>query len=176
MFAFTYGVECIIVQSQIGSDHCLSHSRKQPIRENYRKTQVFNADLRTPWMIFFWLCDLDLWPMTLTFEHDLDIIRHDLHAKIQDCMYVCSARIVRQTDGRTDSQTDRQTQPKLLHPPLTWGVIMRQLRWFIPEYEGKTVFWSFWHFLLHYLNHIRTKESRLKTLTVLGTVKVRKCH
>ncbi len=39
------------------------------------------------------------------------------------------------------------------------------LRWFIPEYEGKTVFWSFWHFPLHNLNHITTKESRLKPLT-----------
>ncbi len=33
------------------------------------------------------------------------------------------------------------------------------LRWFIPEYEGKTVFRSFWHFPLHYLNHIGTKED-----------------
>ncbi len=48
--------------------------------------------------------------MTLTFELDLDPVKHDLRAKIQDCMYVRSARIV------------RQTMPKLLHPPLTQGV------------------------------------------------------
>ena len=33
------------------------------------------------------------------------------------------ARIVRQMDGWTDTHTDRQTMPKLLHPLLTRGVI-----------------------------------------------------
>ncbi len=58
--------------------------------------------------------------MTLTYDLDLDIIRHDLHSKIRDCMYVRSARIVRQTAG----QIHRQTMPKLLHPPMTMGVIL----------------------------------------------------
>ncbi len=52
----------------------------------------------TPWMTFFGF-------VTLTFELDLDIIRHDLNAKIQDCMYVHSARIVRQTYGQIHRQT-----------------------------------------------------------------------
>ncbi len=47
--------------------------------------------------------------MTLAFQLDLDTIKHDLHAKIQDCMYDRSARIVRQMDGRKDIFRDRQT-------------------------------------------------------------------
>ncbi len=51
----------------------------------------------------------------------LDIFNLDLHAKIQACMSVRLARIVRRTD--THTQTDTQTMPKLLHPPLTLGVM-----------------------------------------------------
>ncbi len=40
----------------------------------------------------FWPGDLDLWPMTLTFKLDLDILSLDLHTKIQVRMSVCSAR------------------------------------------------------------------------------------
>ncbi len=50
--------------------------------------------------------------MTLTYELDLDILPLDVHAKIQVCMFVRSAVRVRQTDTHTDTQT----MPKLLHP------------------------------------------------------------
>ena len=55
--------------------------------------------------------DLDLWPMTLTYEVHLDILPLDLHAKIQVRTSVRSAvRVV------TDTQMDRHTMSKLLHP------------------------------------------------------------
>ena len=59
--------------------------------------------------------------MTLIYELDLDILPLDLHAKIQVCMFLRSSGIVR----RTHTQTDTHTMPKLLHPPLTLGVINR---------------------------------------------------
>ncbi len=43
--------------------------------------------------------------MTLTFELKLDMLRPDLHAKVQVSMSVHSARIVRQTDRQTDRLT-----------------------------------------------------------------------
>ncbi len=58
----------------------------------------------------FWSGDLDLWPMTLTSQLDLDILPLDLHAKIQVRMSVSSA--VRA--GQTNSPT--RTMSKLLHP------------------------------------------------------------
>ena len=58
----------------------------------------------------FGLGDLDLWPMTLTLELGLYTFSLDLHAKIQVGMFVGLARIVR----LTDTQTDRETMPKLL--------------------------------------------------------------
>ncbi len=73
--------------------------------------------------------DLDLWPMTLTFELSLDMLRPHLHVKIQVCMSLRSARIVRRTDGHTHRQTDRHTMSKLLHPLLTLGVIKTPERW-----------------------------------------------
>ncbi len=53
----------------------------------------------------FWPSDLDLWPMTLTFKLDLDILPLDLHTEIQVCMSIGLAVRVR----RTHTQTDRQT-------------------------------------------------------------------
>ncbi len=53
--------------------------------------------------------DLDLWPMTLTFELDLDMLRADPHAKIQVCMSVHSAGIVRRTDTQTHTHTHTHT-------------------------------------------------------------------
>ncbi len=61
---------------------------------------------------FFWPRDLDLWPMTLTYKLDLDILPSDLCAKIQVHMSVLLAGGVRQTH----TQTDRRTMSKLLHP------------------------------------------------------------
>ena len=52
----------------------------------------------------FWPHDLDLWPMTLTYGPDLDILPLDLHAKIQVCMSVRLARIARRTNGHTDTR------------------------------------------------------------------------
>ena len=53
----------------------------------------------------FWPGDLDIWPMTLSFKLDLDILPLDLHTKNQVCMSFCSAvRVV--TDGWTDRHTD----------------------------------------------------------------------
>ena len=52
----------------------------------------------------FWPHDLDLWPMTLTYELDLDILPLDLNAKIQVRMYVRSfTRVL--THGPTDTHT-----------------------------------------------------------------------
>ncbi len=54
--------------------------------------------------------------MTLTYELDLDIFSLDLHAKMQVHTLVRSAFIARRTHRHTDTQTDTQTMPKLLHP------------------------------------------------------------
>ena len=43
--------------------------------------------------------------MTLTYELDLEILPLDLHVKIQVCMSVRSAFIVRRTDGQTHRHT-----------------------------------------------------------------------
>ncbi len=52
----------------------------------------------------FWPSDLDHWPMTLTFELDLDVLPLDLHTKIQVCMSVrLAVRVV--THTHTDTQT-----------------------------------------------------------------------
>ncbi len=72
----------------------------------------------------FWPRDLDLWPMTLTYELDLDILPLDVHAKIQVCMSVRSAVRVRRKDGHTHTQTHRQCQNYYTrHVSETWGVI-----------------------------------------------------
>ena len=69
-----------------------------------------------------WLRNLDLWPMTLTYKLDLDILPLDLHAKIQVCTSVRSVvRVV------TDRQTHTHTQTydvKTITPDMseTWGV------------------------------------------------------
>ncbi len=52
-----------------------------------------------------WPHDLDLWPMTLIYDFDLDILPLDQHAKIKVCMSVRSVvRVV--THRQTDKQTD----------------------------------------------------------------------
>ncbi len=57
----------------------------------------------------FWPCDLDLWPMTLTYKLDLDILPLDLHAKFQVRMSVrLAVRVV--TDTQTDTHTHRRCQ------------------------------------------------------------------
>ena len=78
---------------------------------------------------FSWPRDL-LWPMSLTYELDLDILPFDPHAKIQVRMSVCSAIILRRTDTQTHTQTDNT---KTITPITseTWGVIT-------------TTFWISW--------------------------------
>ncbi len=73
--------------------------------------------LRSQWngpMNVLWPHDLDLWPMTLTYKLDLDILPLDLHAEIQVCMSVRSAmRVV--THTHTDRHTDTRCQNYYTH-------------------------------------------------------------
>ncbi len=85
---------------------------------------------------FFRPRDLDLWSMTLTYKLDLDILPSDLHAKIQVCMSVLLARIVKQTDGQTETHTnDAKTITPITSE--TWGVII--VRWYHHEWR-----WQHW--------------------------------
>ena len=83
---------------------------KHPTSYSYHSYSFFlvhRQDLRSQQNItenIFSPHDLDLWPMTLTFKLDLVILPFDLHAKIQVCMSVRLARIVRRTDRRTDTR------------------------------------------------------------------------
>ncbi len=88
-----------------------------PLITSYSSQCILTGDV-------FGLGDLDLWPMTLTFELGLDIFMHESHAKIQVCIHIYLARIVRRKDGQTHTQTHTQTMPKLFHPSLTRGVTM----------------------------------------------------
>ncbi len=76
----------------------------------------------------FWPGDLDLWPMTLVFENDLDILPFDLHVEIQGCLFVRSPVRVIHTDTHTDTHTERQTMSKLLHPSLTRDVKIKEMK------------------------------------------------
>ena len=79
----------------------------------------------------FWPNDLDLWPMTLTFELDQDILPLDLHTEIQVCMsFRLAVRVV--THRHTDRQTHRRCQNYYTqhvtdvgpNTSQTWGVII----------------------------------------------------
>ncbi len=78
-----------------------------PCQHLHCSCQVFSAHFflyhlyRQTMLLPTWLSDLDLWPMTLTSDLDLDILTPDLHAEIQACMFVRLARIVRRTDTQT---------------------------------------------------------------------------
>ncbi len=68
----------------------------------------------------FWPRDLDLWPMTLTYKLDLDILPLDLRAKNQDCLFVRSpTRVVTDTHTHTN---DVETITPITSE--TWGVII----------------------------------------------------
>ncbi len=87
---FIYGVECI-------QFHALLASLKNVFRPS----------------------DLDLWPMTLTFKLDLDILPLDLHTEIQVCMSVrLAVRVV------THTQTHKRCQNYYTRHVtyVTWGV------------------------------------------------------
>ncbi len=75
------------------------------------------------WKSLFSNTDLDLWPMTLGFTHDLGMVHIHHHTKFGDprsngswdmnfflvTFFLVFSRTDRQTDRRTDGQTDRQT-------------------------------------------------------------------
>ncbi len=73
---------------------------------------------------FCWPHDLNLWPMTLTYKLDLVIHPLDLHAKIQVCMFVRSARRVRRTHRHT--HTD-DVKTITLDTSQRWGVNMHSV-------------------------------------------------
>ena len=78
--------------------------------------------LRSQWNVpvhIVWPRGLDLWPMTLTYQIDLDILPLDLHAKIQVCMFVRSAVIARQTHTHTYRETDTHTHDVKTITPIT---------------------------------------------------------
>ncbi len=125
--------------------------------------QVSSVSSVTSWLLLnyydeisqkngFWPGDLDLWPMTLTFKLDLDILPLDLHTKIQGCTFVRSPLRARHTD--THTQTDRETMPKLLHPSLTRGVKMSDFSWKV----GPMVIWPYlqWPFKVHFFGSSRS--------------------
>ena len=56
----------------------------------------------------FHSCDLDLDPMTLIYELDLDIMEMYLYAK-NEVPSSKHSKVIARTDGQTDRQTDRQT-------------------------------------------------------------------
>ena len=62
------------------------------------------------------LCDLDLWPLTLTFCMDVTSVTGNNSWKFHDDTMMgtqskrCDGRTDRQTDRQTDGQTDRQTE------------------------------------------------------------------
>ena len=66
------------------------------------------------------------WPWPLTYDLDLRTWPRYIHAwpTCQNSgLYVCLFGQDSETDTQTDTQTHRHTMPKLLHPPLTLGVI-----------------------------------------------------
>ena len=69
----------------------------------------------------FWLCDLDLWPMTLTIILGLDFVKVNacnFHAHPSNSLAL-RALTNWQTDGKTVRRKDRNTGPILLPRPLT---------------------------------------------------------
>ncbi len=84
----------------------------------------FHTLLETPKNVF-WPSDLDPWPMTLSFELDLDILPLDLHTEIQVCMSVRLAVGV-VTHRHTHRHTHRRCQNYYTRHVtyVTWGVMM----------------------------------------------------
>jgi len=63
----------------------------------------------------FFSCALELWPMTSTFEGDLDSAKGNKHAKHLDQMSSSSEVIV-----RTERHKNKHTRPIALLGPLQW--------------------------------------------------------
>jgi len=75
----------------------------------------------------FSACDLELCPMTLTFEYDLDSIKMNENVKRLGHGSVSSKVIVR-TDRDTHTRTHTHTPgPIIVRGPLTWSVKIRRL-------------------------------------------------
>ena len=115
---FIYGVECNVWRDPAGITSCFL-TAPMWLASSHLQFQPFSIRLKYLKTFFFWPGDLDLWPLTLTFEHDLDILPLDLHTKIQVCM---SDRSSRRVVTDTHRHTHRHTMSKLLHPSLTQGV------------------------------------------------------
>ena len=69
--------------------------------------------------ICFDFCELDLWPLTLTFCMDIAFINGDKSWKFHDdtmtgTLWKRSEKTDRHTDGQTDRQTDRQMDRSVL--------------------------------------------------------------
>ena len=71
------------------------------------------------------LCDLDLWPLTLTFLMDITFVIGNNSWKFHDdtMMGTLSKRCHRRTDGQTDRQTDGQTEIAILK---AWSQLKRR--------------------------------------------------
>ena len=101
-------------------------------------------------MNIFW--PRDLWPMTLTYQLDLDIHALDLHAKIQVGMSVCSLRRAWQTDKQCQNYytwhvTDVGRNENAWASDVTWRLMTRpmtltfELIWDIIKVNPSTKFW-----------------------------------
>ena len=71
----------------------------------------------------FCSCDLDLDPMTLTYELDPDIVKMHLHTKNEVSRSMLSKVRARRVPADTDRQTDRQMRPNALPQPHSRVVI-----------------------------------------------------
>ncbi len=72
------------------------------LKETHHWTS-FNPPLNTSFKSIFWPGDLDLWPMTLTYNLALDIHPLDVHAKNQ-CLHVCSLCQESDTPGKATAK------------------------------------------------------------------------
>ena len=115
----------------------LCHSKLYASFRSHRWIQTgVTVQKQTNWgKISFDLCDLDLWPLTLTFCMDITLVSGYKSCKIHDdtmrgniVKKVCHRQKDRRTDGRMDGWTDRWTGP-LIHraawPHLNITVITR---------------------------------------------------
>ena len=80
------------------------------------------------------LCDLDLWPLTLTFCMDITFDHGNNSWKFHDdtMMGTWWKRCDRQTDGQTDRRTDRRTENTICRA--AWSQLKIPMR-----YRGRTV-------------------------------------
>ncbi len=123
---------CFLHSSIIGSDPWITAT--PTVRINHLAILVATlAHLGTPtgkshWNAKWFFSDLmtltfDLWPLTLIYELDLNILPLDLNARIQVCISINSSGRVRRT--------------KLLHLPLTLGTLLFYTVLLLDTYASK---------------------------------------